>query len=58
MKKYHTVEDISEMLQLSKMTIYRYIKSKKLIALKLSKEYRISDREFQKFISENSTKND
>ena len=37
------------------MTIYRYIKAKKLKAYKIGKEFRIDKQEFNKFL--NSAKN-
>jgi len=56
MEEFHTIEDIATLLKVSKMTIYRYIKAKKIIAIKLWKEYRISQTELDNFLSANSTK--
>jgi len=38
------------------MTIYRYIKAKKLMAYKIGKEFRIEKREFDDFLKKVCTK--
>lgn len=47
-----TVEQVAKRLQVSKMTIYRYLKAKKIIAFKIGKEYRIKESDFQKFLDQ------
>ena len=38
---FYKVEEVADMLQVTKMTIYRYIKAKKIKAYKIGKEIRI-----------------
>ena len=45
-----TVEQVAKRLQVAKMTIYRYIKSGKITAFKIGKEYRIKESDWQKFL--------
>lgn len=45
-----TVDEISSILKVTKMTIYRYIKAGKITAYKVGKDYRISKVEFEQFI--------
>ncbi|MEK9157049.1 MAG: helix-turn-helix domain-containing protein [Patescibacteria group bacterium] len=47
---FYLVEELSERLRVNPMTIYRYIKSGKVEAHKIGKEYRITKREFDRFL--------
>ena len=58
MEKYYTIDEVAELLKVSKMTLYRYIKSKKLPAIKLGKEYRVSASDLQAFLDSNKTTHD
>ena len=49
-KEYFTAKDLSEKLSVNVMTIYRYIKSKRLAAYKIGKEFRIERAEFERFM--------
>jgi len=55
-KDFYTAEELANKLQLNIMTIYRYIKAKKLLAYKIGKEYRIAEQEFSKFLISVKTK--
>jgi len=55
-KEFYLVEELAEKLRLSNMTIYRYIKAKKLKAYKLGKEFRIDKNEFYSFLNKVKTK--
>ena len=55
-KEFYLVQELAEKLRLSNMTIYRYIKAKKLKAYKLGKEFRIDKKEFNNFLNKTSTK--
>lgn len=55
-KEFFTAEELAEKLRVNIMTIYRYIKAKKLKAYKLGKEYRIDKAEFNAFLKRVSTK--
>ncbi len=39
---YYTIQEVSEMLKVAYMTVYRWVKSGKLEAVKAGKQYRIS----------------
>jgi putative molybdopterin biosynthesis protein len=47
---FHTVEDVAKILDVSPMTVYRYIKAKRLTAYKIGKEYRVSKADFESFM--------
>jgi len=49
-EKLLTINEIIEILKVSKLTIYRYIKAGKLPAYKVGRDYRIKQSEFQKFL--------
>lgn len=56
-KEFYRAEELAEALQVNIMTIYRYIKAKKIRAYKIGREYRIDKNEFQAFLKKVSTKN-
>lgn len=47
------ISDMTEILNVSEKTIYRWIKSGKIPAYKINGQYRFSDKEIDKWISEN-----
>jgi excisionase family DNA binding protein len=49
-KEFYTAEDLSKVLEVNIMTIYRYIKAGKLKAYKIGKEFRIDKDEFKKLL--------
>ena len=49
-KEFYKAEELAEKLQVNIMTIYRYIKSGKLQAYKIGKEYRIDKKTFEAFL--------
>lgn len=49
-EKLLTINEITEILKVSKLTIYRYIKAGKLPAYKVGRDYRIKQQEFDKFL--------
>ncbi len=55
-KEFYKAEELAELLQVNIMTIYRYIKAKKLNAYKIGKEFRIDKKEFKNFLKKVSTK--
>ncbi len=55
-KDFYTAQELADKLQVNVMTIYRYIKAKKLKAYKIGKEFRIDNIEFQSFLKRVSTK--
>jgi len=55
-KEFYKAEELAEILQVNIMTIYRYIKAKRLKAYKIGREYRIDKKEFNTFLDKISTK--
>lgn len=55
-KEFYLVEELAEKLRVSTMTIYRYIKRKKVKAYKIGKEYRIDNNAFNSFLDKVKTK--
>ncbi len=47
---FYTANELARELRVNIMTIYRYIKSKRLIAYKIGKEFRIDRKEFNNFL--------
>ena len=50
--RIYTVKEVAELLQVSKMTISRYIKAGKLKSSKLGRMYRIADDDLRKFLED------
>lgn len=55
-KEFYTARELAEKLRVNIMTIYRYIKAKKLKAYKIGKEFRIDKEEFNNFLNKVKTK--
>ena len=55
-KTFYTAKELSVKLECNIMTIYRYIKAKKLKAYKIGKEYRIEKTDFESFLNLVKTK--
>ncbi|OGZ29831.1 MAG: hypothetical protein A2931_02240 [Candidatus Niyogibacteria bacterium RIFCSPLOWO2_01_FULL_45_48] len=55
-KKFWKAEDLAAILDVNIMTIYRYIKAKRLKAYKIGKEFRIDKNEFKSFLNKVKTK--
>lgn len=53
---FYTAQELADKLKVNIMTIYRYIKAKKLKAYKIGKEFRIDRNEFDKFLSNSKMK--
>ena len=50
-KDFYTARELANKLQVNIMTIYRYIKAKRLKAYKIGKEFRIDQEEFNNFLN-------
>ncbi len=48
---YYTAKELAEKLSVNVMTIYRYIKARRLKAYKIGKEFRIDRSEFEQFMN-------
>jgi excisionase family DNA binding protein len=55
-KEFYKAEDLAKLLDVNIMTIYRYIKARRLKAYKIGREFRIEKNEFQSFLKNVSTK--
>ena len=53
--EFLTVEETAKILKVTKMTIYRYIKAKKLTAFKVGRDYRVKQDDFNNFLLKNKT---
>jgi len=49
-REFYTAQELAESLRVNIMTIYRYIKAGKLKAHKIGKEFRIDQKEFERFL--------
>lgn len=52
--KIYTLKQVAELLQVSRQTIYNYIKAGKLRATATGKEYRVTNEQLEAFINENT----
>lgn len=52
-----TPRQVSEILQLNILTVYSYIKSGALPAIRLGRSYRITEEDLQKFLTLHKTSN-
>lgn len=50
--KFYKIEDVCELLQVSKITIYRWIKSGKITAYKVGKSYLFKINDVHKLIED------
>ena len=55
-KEFYLVEELAGKLRVSNMTIYRYIKAKKIKAYKIGGQFRIDKTEFDNFLEKVKTK--
>lgn len=55
-KEFYSAHELADKLSVNVMTIYRYIKAKRLKAYKIGKEFRIDKQEFEMFLKKVSTK--
>jgi len=49
-ERYFTVEEVAERLKVSHMTVYRWIKDGKLGDYKIGGEFRITERDVERFL--------
>lgn len=48
--QYYSIEEIATMLKVAYLTVYRWVRAGKLVALKAGKQYRIRKEELDKFM--------
>ena len=51
-----TIIQIAEILKVSKITVYRYIRAGKLVAIKAGRDFRIKQSDFDKFLERHKNK--
>lgn len=49
--EWYKTETVAKILGVNVMTIYRYIKAKKIVAYKIGKEYRIKKTDYEEFLN-------
>lgn len=52
--KIYTLKQVAELLQVSRQTIYNYIRDGKLQATQTGKEYRVTNEQLEAFINANT----
>lgn len=55
--KVYTTEDALEILKVSQRTLYRYIKAGQIKAIKLGREYRITEEALREFLEKGTDRN-
>ena len=50
-EEYYTIEEVADMLKVAYLTVYRWVRSGKLEAVKAGKQYRISKLNINKFLT-------
>jgi excisionase family DNA binding protein len=50
-EKYHSIEEVSKLLKVAYLTVYRWIQTNKLVAVKAGKQYRISKNDLHTFLN-------
>ena len=55
-RSFMTARETADILKVNIMTIYRYIKTEKIKAYKIGKEFRIEKKEFERFLNKVKTK--
>lgn len=58
MEEFYTIEEVSNILALTRQTVSKYIKEGKINAVKLGKSYRIYKKDFVNFINQHSIVSD
>lgn len=48
--KLYTLQEVADVMKVSRQTIYNYVTAKKLKATKYGKEYRVTEEDLQHFI--------
>ncbi|MAE68339.1 DNA-binding protein [bacterium] len=51
-QEFYSLQEIAEKLNLSRMTVYRYVRSKKLPAYQFGRHYRIRKSDLETFLAQ------
>jgi len=49
-EQYYSIEEVAKMLKVAYLTVYRWVRSEKLRAVKAGKQYRIERFELERFM--------
>lgn len=52
-EQYYSIDEVAKMLKVAYLTVYRWIQSKKLVAFKAGKQYRIKKEDLDFFLKKN-----
>ena len=51
-EQYYSIEEVAKMLKVTYLTVYRWIRAKRLVALKAGKQYRIKKTQLDMFLEQ------
>lgn len=54
--KVYTIEELVEVLQVTRRTIYNYLKDGKLKAVKMGKYWRVTEKQLEEFLTPSNVK--
>ncbi len=54
--KAYTTDEVAEILKVTKRSVYNYLKTGELKGTKLGRDYRITQKELERFIEEGTSK--
>ena len=49
-EQYYSIEEVAKILKVAYLTVYRWVQSEKLLAVKAGKQYRIKKEELDNFL--------
>ncbi len=49
-EQFYSIQEVSSMLKVAYLTVYRWVQSKHLLALKAGKQYRIKKNDLDEFL--------
>lgn len=52
-EKFYNVDDVCKLLRVSKITVYRWLKSKKLTSYKVGRAYLFKKTDIERFLEQN-----
>ncbi len=50
--EYYSIQEVADKLKVAYLTVYRWIKARKLIAVKAGKQHRITKSDLEDFLAE------
>jgi putative molybdopterin biosynthesis protein len=56
-EQYYTLKEVSKMLKVAYLTVYRWVKSEKLTTMKAGKQYRVRKTDLDMFLNRAATIN-